>query len=67
MAIAGRSAAQTRGLHVPDDLSVTGFDDTASAGHLRPPLTTVRSDVVGWGRAAAVCLLRLVDGVRCPT
>ena len=66
MAIAGMSAAQTRGLHVPDDLSVTGFDDSAIAGHLRPPLTTVRTDVVGWGRAAAECLLRLVDGLACP-
>lgn len=66
MAIAGMSAAQTRGLHVPDDLSITGFDDTAIAAHLRPPLTTVRTDVVGWGRAAAVCLLRLVDGGTCP-
>ena len=66
MAIAGMSAAQTRGLHVPDDLSVTGFDDTPIAGHLRPPLTTVRTDVVGWGRAAAECLLRLVEGLPCP-
>ena len=66
MAVAGMSAAQTRGLHVPDDLSVTGFDDTALAAHLRPPLTTVRTDAVGWGRAAAECLLRLVDGTACP-
>jgi DNA-binding LacI/PurR family transcriptional regulator len=66
MAIAGMSAAQTRGLTVPDDLSVTGFDDTPIAGHLRPPLTSVRTDVVGWGRAAAGCLLRLVDGELCP-
>jgi len=61
MAIAGMSAAQTRGLSVPGDLSVTGFDDTPIAAHLRPPLTTVRTDAVGWGRAAAQCLLRLVD------
>ena len=66
MAIAGMSAAQTRGLQVPGDLSVTGFDDSALAAHLRPPLTTVRTDAVGWGRAAASCLLRLVDGDRCP-
>jgi DNA-binding LacI/PurR family transcriptional regulator len=62
MAIAGTSAAQARGLHVPDDLSVTGFDDTAISGYLRPPLTTVRTDAVAWGRAAAECLLELVDG-----
>jgi DNA-binding LacI/PurR family transcriptional regulator len=65
MAIAGTSAAQARGLHVPDDLSVTGFDDTAISGYLRPPLTTVRTDAVAWGRAAAECLLRLVDGDTC--
>jgi len=66
MAIAGMSAAQTRGLHVPEDLSVTGFDDTPIAGHLRPPLTTVRTDAVSWGRAAAGSLLRLVDDGACP-
>ena len=66
MAIAGTSAAQARGLHVPDDLSVTGFDDTAISGYLRPPLTTVRTDAVAWGRAAAQCLLQLVDGNTCP-
>lgn len=66
MAIAGTSVAQTRGLHVPYDLSVTGFDDTPVAGYLRPPLTTVRTDAVGWGSDAAECLLQLVDGVRGP-
>ncbi len=66
MAIAGMSEAQSRGLHVPGDLSVTGFDDSAIAGYVRPPLTTVRTDAVGWGTAAAECLLRLVDGLTCP-
>ncbi|HYJ50766.1 MAG TPA: substrate-binding domain-containing protein, partial [Microbacterium sp.] len=66
MAIAGTSAAQARGLHLPDDLSVTGFDDTAISGYLRPPLTTVRTDAVAWGRAAAECLLQLVDGDTSP-
>jgi DNA-binding LacI/PurR family transcriptional regulator len=66
MAIAGTAAAQARGLHVPDDLSVTGFDDTAISGYLRPPLTTVRTDAVAWGSAAADCLLSLVNGDTCP-
>jgi DNA-binding LacI/PurR family transcriptional regulator len=66
MAIAGTSAAQARGLHVPDHLSVIGFDDTAISGYLRPPLTTVRTDAVAWGRAAAECLLELVNGATCP-
>ncbi|MEO6510429.1 MAG: LacI family DNA-binding transcriptional regulator [Nocardioides sp.] len=66
MAIAGAASAQERGLRVPEDLSVTGFDDTAISGYLRPPLTTVRTDAVAWGSAAAECLLSLVDGGTAP-
>jgi len=62
MAIAGMSIAIGRGVDVPSQLSVTGFDDTPLAAYLQPALTTVRTDVVGWGRAAATRLLALVDG-----
>ena len=62
MAIAGMSTARGRGVDVPGQLSVTGFDDTPLAAYLHPALTTVRTDVVGWGRAAATRLLALVDG-----
>ena len=61
MAVAGMSAAIRRGVAVPGDLSVTGFDDTPVAAHLQPGLTTVRTDALGWGAAAAVTLLALVD------
>lgn len=61
MAIAGMSVALGRGLDVPRQLSVTGFDDTPVAAHLQPALTTVRTDVVAWGRAAAARLLALVE------
>lgn len=62
MAIAGMSVAIGRGVDVPGQLSVTGFDDTPLAAYLQPALTTVRTDVVGWGRAAAIALLALIDG-----
>lgn len=62
MAMAGMTVARELGMTVPDDLSVTGFDDVASAAHLHPPLTTVRADSVGWGEQSALALLRLVDG-----
>ena len=62
MAIAGTAAAVGRGLDVPRDLSVTGFDDTEVAAHLRPSLTTVRTDAFSWGRAAAERLTALVEG-----
>ena len=61
MAIAGLSVAAARGIVVPEQLSITGYEDTELAAHVQPPLTTVSSDVIGWGRAAARRLLELVD------
>ena len=43
------------------ELSIVGFDDVPLAAHMNPPLTTVRQDVVLWGRVAAAALLSLVD------
>ena len=40
---------------------MTGYEDTELAAHLQPALTTVSSDVIGWGQAAAVRLLELID------
>ncbi len=62
MAIAGMAVAQQRGLRLPDQLSVTGFDDTELARHLHPPLTTVRTDAFAWGSTAATVLLEVIDG-----
>ena len=62
MAIAGMAVASARGLEVPRDLSVTGFDDTEVSAHLQPPLTTVSTDAFGWGQAAARRLLDVVEG-----
>lgn len=61
MAIAGMSTAIGLGVDVPGGLSVTGFDDTPLSAFLQPALTTVRTDVIGWGQAAATQLLALVD------
>ena len=61
MAIAGLSVAAARGVAVPRDLSITGYEDTELAAHVQPPLTTVCTDVIGWGRAAARRLLELID------
>ncbi|MGQ0588944.1 MAG: LacI family DNA-binding transcriptional regulator [Sphingosinicella sp.] len=46
-------AARERGISVPEDLSVIGFDDTPIAAHIWPPLTTVRWPIVSMARAAA--------------
>lgn len=50
-------AARQRGLSVPEDLSIIGFDDTPIAAHIWPPLTTVRWPIVSMARAATLKLL----------
>ncbi len=57
-------AARDRGLEVPRDLSVVGFDDSPLATRLRPALTTVRQDVEEKGRVTAAALTRAVDDAR---
>jgi DNA-binding LacI/PurR family transcriptional regulator len=49
--------AKKRGLLVPRDLSVVGFDDVAGAARSEPPLTTVHSSAFESGRLAARLLL----------
>jgi LacI family transcriptional regulator len=54
-------AARQRGLRIPQDLSVVGFDDLPVARWVSPPLTTVRQPLAEMGRAAAEMLGDLVD------
>ena len=56
-------AARRRGLRIPQDLSVVGFDDLPVARWVSPPLTTVRQPLAEMGRAAAQMLGDLIDGV----
>ncbi|MEV4539090.1 substrate-binding domain-containing protein [Asanoa sp. NPDC049518] len=55
-------AARIRGLRVPDDLSVVGFDDTEVARFSSPPLTTVRQPLREMGGVALRTALRLAAG-----
>lgn len=55
-----------RGVSVPGDVSVTGFDDEAHTGFLIPPLTTVRQDFAALGRSAITALVRAVAGEQVP-
>jgi len=67
LAIGTMHAARARGLQVPDDLSVVGFDDTEYASLVTPELTTVRQPLAEMGRTAVNLLSRLLDGQRVET
>jgi LacI family transcriptional regulator len=55
-------AARSRGLRVPEDLSIVGFDDTSVARFASPPLTTVRQPLREIGGAALRRALALAAG-----
>jgi DNA-binding LacI/PurR family transcriptional regulator len=56
-------AAQEAGLRIPQDVSVIGFDDIATAAFLSPPLTTMRIES---GELAALAVRRLLDRAATP-
>ena len=62
MAFGARLALYRRGIRVPDDISLTGFDDEMTAAFTLPPLTTVRQPSVEMGEAAATAVLDLING-----
>lgn len=61
IAVGALHAAAERGLRVPDDLSITGFDDSDISRATQPQLTTVRQPLEEMGRMAVGLLIRLMD------
>jgi LacI family transcriptional regulator len=61
IAIGAMEAAAARGVRVPEDLSIVGFDDVTYATVVTPALTTVRQPLAEMGRAAVGLLLRLLE------
>lgn len=57
MAIAAVDALRERGLRVPEDVSVIGFDGIPQAATMHPPLTTVSQPLATMGRVATQMLL----------
>jgi LacI family transcriptional regulator len=56
MAIGAMRAARSRGVRIPDDLSLVGFDDVEFASYVQPPLTTVAQDQATMGLEAVRAL-----------
>ncbi|WBB82304.1 LacI family DNA-binding transcriptional regulator [Micromonospora sp. WMMD882] len=62
MALGVYEAVRKRGLRVPDDISVVGFDDLPEVRWCSPPLTTIRQPLAEMGMLAARTVLRLANG-----
>ncbi len=62
MAFGARLALFRRGVRVPDDVSLIGFDDQPASAYMTPPLTTVRQPAVEIGERAAQAILALLQG-----
>ncbi len=55
-----------RGIRIPEDLSITGFDDNLMSRIVRPALTTVRQDVTKKGHLTVKYLLKMIQGIEFP-
>lgn len=62
MAIGVIAAARRRGVRVPEDLSVVGFDDIRFARHIDPPLTTITQPMRDIGEGTVRLLLAILRG-----
>ena len=62
MAMEVIDVAKKKGLKIPEDISVIGFDDNPIASYANVPLTTVWQPVVEMGRQAVEILNQIVDG-----
>ncbi len=66
LALGAIRAARRRGHHVPHDVSVVGYDDSAFMTCTEPPLTTVRQPIEAMGRAAVDLLCAQIQGTEVP-
>ena len=60
MAMGVMDAVRTRGLRIPDDISVVGFDNIPQSAMVYPPLTTVQQPLEQMGRVAAQMLINIL-------
>jgi LacI family transcriptional regulator len=63
MAMGVMDAVRNRGLRVPDDISVIGFDNIPQSAMVYPPLTTVQQPLEQMGRVAAQMLISILNNV----
>ncbi|MEN9355613.1 MAG: hypothetical protein RL318_2938, partial [Fibrobacterota bacterium] len=66
MALGALDALNARGINVPRQVSLVGFDDLEESGHSSPPLTTLRQPLFHQGRRAVEIALALARGDTAP-
>ncbi len=62
MAFGARLALYRRGIRVPDDISLIGFDDQPTSAYMTPPLTTIHSPGLELGLESAKMMLKILQG-----
>ncbi|MGB8647578.1 MAG: substrate-binding domain-containing protein [Anaerolineae bacterium] len=62
MAYGAQLALFRRGIRIPEDVSIVGFDDQPGGAYTTPPLTTVRQPTIEMGSAAAEAVMHLLAG-----
>jgi DNA-binding LacI/PurR family transcriptional regulator len=62
MALGALHAAQSLGLHIPEDISIVGFDDIPYAAYSTPSLTTIQQPILAIGNIAVNILLDWLEG-----
>jgi DNA-binding LacI/PurR family transcriptional regulator len=62
LALAALEAARERGISVPHELSIIGFDDIPEAAMVTPPLTTIRQPLTEVGDRATRLLVDIIEG-----
>ncbi|GAB3264693.1 LacI family DNA-binding transcriptional regulator [Chitinimonas naiadis] len=60
-AYGARLALYRRGIRVPDDISIVGFDDLPYSNYTTPPLTTVKQPIYEVGKRAVQAVLQMVN------
>lgn len=60
-ALGGISCLMNRGLKIPEDISVAGYDGLSVVRHFRPKITTIKQNTKGIGEAAAAKLIDLIE------
>jgi DNA-binding LacI/PurR family transcriptional regulator len=66
MAVGALHQLQLKGLSIPTDISIVGFDDMPLASYFNPPLTTIRQDILSIGASAARLLLDVIEDPNMP-